>query len=223
MRKLLTAFLATALLLSLGSAYAATQTHTCTISLATTNWSNSLLVPKFDSSLGTLNAITFTLTGYVEGAAMFENMETVPTDVTVNLSARLTLMRPDSSVLLVTIPVVSMTENVGAYDGEMDFLGASGRTYGDLSANQSETATSTAPSADLALFTGSGNISLPISAEGFSSGEGGGNLLLQFRTLASAHTLVKYDYTPVPEPSGLLAMLTGVGGLAGILARGRRG
>ena len=222
MKKRITAFLATVLLLCMGSAFAVTQTHTCTIPLSTTNWTNALSVPKFNSSLGTLNGITFILTGHVEGAAMLENLETAAADITVNLSARLTLMRPDNSVLLVSIPVVSRTENVGSFDGEIDFLGTSGRTYENLSANHSETAVLLAPSADLGLFTGTGNINLPIRAEGFSSGEGAGNLLLQFRTLASAQAQVKYDYTAVPEPPGLLAMMAGIGGLAGLLMRGSR-
>lgn len=222
MRRLLTASLCITLLASVGCALAGTLTYTGTIPLATTNWNNSISIPQFDPSLGTLTGITFILTGRVEGSAMLENLETVSADVTVDLSAKITLMRPDTSVLVAAIPVVSVTENVAAFDGQMDFQGDSGRKYENLSANRTESSTSVPPSADLALFTGTGSIVLPIRAEGFSSGSGAGNLLLQFSTLAFAEAQVKYDYTAVPEPSGLLALMAGFGGLAGLLVRGRR-
>jgi hypothetical protein len=187
-----------------------------------TNWSNTISIPKFDTTLGTLDSITFVLAGHVEGAARLESLETIPANVTVDLSAILKLMRPDTSQIVVTIPVVSVTELIAGFDGLIDFGGPSGRTHENLSANHSETAVSPPPASDIALFSGTGDIVLPVSAEGFSSGSGAGNLLLQFNTLASAEATVTYDYTGVPEPSGLLALMTGMSSLAGLALRYRK-
>lgn len=222
MKKLLTAVCILILIALLGCADAAQLTYTRNIPLSTTNWANSISVPKFDPSLGTLDGITFTLAGHVEGTARLENLETIPANITVNLSALLKMMRPDTSVIVVTIPVVSVTELIPEFDGVVDFAGLSGRTHENLAADHSETVVSPPPASDLILFSGMGDIILPVSAEGFSSGSGAGNLLLQFNTLASAEATVTYDYTAVPEPSGLLALLTGIGGLAGLVTRFRR-
>ena len=222
MKKLLTAVCILILIASLGCADATTLSYTRTIPLSTTNWANSISVPKFDASLGTLNQITFTLNGHVEGAARLENLETIPANITVNLSAMLKMMRPDTSVIVVTIPVVSVTELIAAFDGVIDFGGLSGRTHENLAGNHSETSVSPPPLSDLALFSGTGDIVLPVSADGYSSGSGAGNLLLQFNTLASAEATVTYDYSSVPEPSGLLALLSGLGGLAGLVTRFRK-
>lgn len=222
MSRTITVFCLLMIVVSLGCVDAAQLTYTDTIPLSTTNWANSISIPKFDATLGTLDQITFILAGHIEGAASLENLETVPANVTVDLSAKLKLMRPDTSVIVVTIPVASVTELIPAFDGVMDFGGLSGRTHENLSANHSESAVIPPPASDLALFSGTGNIILPVSAEGFSSGSGAGNLLLQFNTLASAEATVRYDYTPVPEPSGLLALLTGIPGLLGMAMRYRR-
>ncbi len=222
MKTLLIVLCSITLLVPIGCADAGQLSYTSTIPLTTTNWSNTISFPMFDPALGTLDRITFVLTGHVEGAAMFESMETIPATVTANLSAKLTLMRPDNSLLVMAIPVASVTETVDSFDGTIDFSGASGRKYEGLSANRVETLTVFPPSADFGLFSGAGNIVLPIKAEGFSSGSGAGNLLLQFNTLASAQATITYDYTAVPEPSGILALLTGIGGMAGLLSRYRR-
>lgn len=222
MRKLLTVVCGLVLLASLGCADATQLSYTRTVPLSTTNWADSISVPKFDTSLGTLDGITFTLAGHVEGTARLENLETIPANVTVNLSSILRLMRPDTSEIVVTIPVVSVTELIAEFDTVPDFGGPSGRTHENLAGDHSETAVSPPPDSDLVLFSGMGDIVLPVSAEGFSSGSGAGNLLLQFNTLASAEATVTYDYTAVPEPSGVLALLTGLGGLAGLVTRFRR-
>jgi len=190
------------------------------IGLSTTNWANSIGLQMFDPSLGTLNSISFTLNGHVEGNAKFESMDASPATVGMDLSAMLTLQRPDLSTLVVTIPLASTTDNVTAFDGTIDFGGTSGKTYNNLNANDSDSAT-TSTAADKALFTGLGFINLPVKAQGASTGYGAGNLLLQFQTLASASASVTYDYTPIPEPSSLLALMSGLG-LVGFAVRRRR-
>ena len=178
------------------------------IPLSSTNWSDSITVPQFDPSLGDLVSVTFELTGTVEGDTGFESRDAEESTVTLDLIAILTLKRPDNSNLLVAIPTASETETVSAYDGTLDFAGSSGRTYDNLTDTQTETATTFNP-ADLTLFMGTGNITLPVTAKGASSATGSGNLVLFFSTNASADVEVTYSY--IPEPATLVFL--GLGSL----------
>ena len=187
-------------------------TYTDSFSLLPTNWSDLMTIPKWDPSLypgSWLASVYVELDGHVQGSAAFENEDTSPAIVTMDLSAILRMNRPDGSVLVLTIPVTSTSDNATAYDGITDFAGTSGKTYPSLSADKSENDTHTS-AGDLALFTGSGNISLPILANGASTGSGGGNLSLQFSTSASTGAKVVYNYIPEPMTMSLLS----IGGLA---------
>ncbi len=197
------------------------------VSLTATNWPSTVTVtiPKFNSALGNLTSIEFFLDGHVEGSAGFESEDLSPTTVTMQLSAMLQLFRPDSTLLVVTIPVVSTSDSATAFDGTIDYTGTSGKTYDELNANKTESTTSPPPSDDLTLFTATflgENIILPVTATGASNGAGAGNLDLKFATSASAVARVKYYYDAVPEPSGISAMLACLASLGGFARLRRR-
>lgn len=187
------------------------------VPLQSTNFSTSISVPKFDTSLGTLNSVTFILGAHVEGLAQFESLDSEPATIDMELGAEITLQRPDMSTLVVALPLVMTSDNVTAFDLVIDFGGTSGKTYSGLSGNDSEMFT-TVNAADLLAFSGPGMIVLPVIGDGASTGSGAGNLLLQFSTAASADVRVIYDYT-VPEPAtaGLMGL-----GLLGFVRRPRR-
>ena len=211
------------LALAVGGTIAAADSvqYSDSISLTKTNWSSTVTIPKFNSALGNLTSIEFYLDGYVEGSAKFESEDLEPTVVTMDLSAMLKLFRPNNTLLVVTIPVALTLDNASAFDGIIDYAGTSGKSYTGLNASKTESTTSSPPSSDLALFTGTGNIILPVSGTGASTGSGAGNLNLKFSTSASAIARVKYYYDVVPEPSGIAVILTGLAGLGGF-ARLRR-
>ena len=156
--------------------------------------------PKFDLQGVCLDSVCFTLDGHVQGIAKFESLDGAPATVTMNLASTLTLQRPDATPLVVTIPLAQTVDNVTAYDGVTDFAGTSGKTYPSLSGDKAESFCTHA-SADLALFTGAGNIVLPVVATGTSNGSGAGNLILQFATDASAGASVTYYYETCPVPA----------------------
>jgi len=179
-----------------------------------TNWNSAVVMPKFDPSLGELVRVRWRVVGQVSGNVSFESLDGAATTITTELSASITMTRPDSSVLSVVIPVVSNSDAVTSFDGTIDFSGSSGKSYAGLSGSDSANAASTA-AADIALFTATTpgeTISLPVVATGTSSGSGAGNLLLLFSTFASADVRVCYEYAIVPAPSAM-AMLA-LGGLA---------
>lgn len=202
-------------LLSANMARADVISFSDSVPLQSTNFNSSVTLPLFDPSIGILEKVTLKLTGYVEGAAKFESLDSEPATVTMELAAEITLQRPDLSTLVVSLPLVMTSDDVDAFDGNIDFGGGSGRTYANLMADQLEIVMTMDP-ADLALFTGVGNVVLPVVAIGASTGSGAGNLLLQFNTSAAADVTVCYQYIPEPATAGLL-----IGGLL-FFARRRR-
>ena len=219
-----TLFLASVCLLMLSlafSAEAATLSYSDDIPLSRLAWTSSVLLPKFDPSKGILNSATFTLDGHIEAFVKYENKSLDPATISVDLNTLMSLQRPDSSNIVQISPLIQVADMVPAYDGTLDFDGDSGETYDDIILDVSNNYAITSPS-DLALFAGLGSITLPVVTTGRSSFSGGGNLVLQYNTYASAAATVIYDYTPVPEPSGIIAMLAGLTGLAGVVARRRK-
>jgi hypothetical protein len=191
---------ASALTLGAAAGWAATVSHSASLPLAPTNWTASMSFPRFDTQLGCLDSVCFSLNGHVQGQAKFESQDGSPATVTMNLSSTVTLQRPNGTTLVVTIPLAATSDNVTAYDGINDYGGTSGRTYSALSADKVEGSCTSAP-ADLALFSGAGNIVLPVLATGSSIGNGGGNLYLQFSTDASSGAQVTYHYSDCPVPA----------------------
>lgn len=216
MKKSLLAVALTGLLAFAASAQAATVSFSVDRPIGLTDWTDSLALNKFDTSLGQLTSIKFTLTGSVSGRGLAENLdEDAPTSVLLNLASTVTLHRPDASTLVVTNPLFSQTMNLAAFDGNIDFAGASGATTGLRTASATEFVISTSAN-DFALFSaqGGGFINLGISGVGVSEAIGSGNLASGFETSAGARATVTYNYAPVPEPETYAMMLTGLGLLA---------
>ena len=200
--KTLTGSLLVLALAGTASAQAQTQTQCCTdsIPLQSTNWAGSVSIPKFNPNLGTLQSITYTLTGRVEGSTRVESLDAAPSLVTTSLQADITLTRPDLTVLVVTTPLAQFVDNFTAFDGVIDFDGTSGEARLNIVTQDQDQAVSPPPVSDLALFTGAGNIVLPIAASGASTAVGSGNLITQFLTQAAATVEVCYTYLPNTPP-----------------------
>lgn len=200
--------LAFAAMIAVGAmATAQTQTvcFTSSIPLTNTNWSNSVTIPKFDSGLGTLQSINFTLGGNIQGQAAVESLDTSATNVTLNFQATLTLTRPDTSVIVVTIPIATFNDSLTPFDGTIDFAGPSGESHPGINVSASNNAISPPPPSDLVLFSGPpgspGTITLPITAAGSSTAVGSGNVISQFQTAAAAQVQVCYTYLVNTPPT----------------------
>jgi len=181
-------------------AVAGQVSFTDNVPLTTTNWTQSVTLSKFDPALGDLQAVIVTLQAHNEGSAAFENQDAASATVTMTFSTRVEVQRPDLSQLLFGEPTVNTSDSVTAFDGVLDFGGASGRNYANLSQNVTQSVTANPPSPDLALFTGPagnpGTITLPVVAVGQSTGTGAGNLTLAFSSKASAAVTVQYLFAP---------------------------
>lgn len=200
-----------------------TATYTASVSMETLEWSHALSVPKFDSTLGTLESVTLTLGGNILANLKLENQDQTPhtikaSDVAylnllslssscVNYDPRLDpnynplLPSPSPCVLLVTYPAVTVNFDATAYDGSPDYGGTSGITYPAQNGADSRTFTTTS-SSTLAYFVGSGNVSIPVATVGYASMSGASNALYSVDTQASADLTVVYTYSPTIEDFG---------------------
>ena len=181
-----------------GQAWAQTATvqFSDAVALTTTNWDRTVSIPKFNPALGSLISVTLTLNGRIEGQAAVESSDSSPITITTQFKADITLARPDNSVLAVVIPQVDNVSNLAPSDGTLDFAGPSGQTFANLIQSAQQSVTSPPPPSDLALFSGAGNIILPVLARGTSQAVGSGNVTTSFATKAAATVTVIYLYTP---------------------------
>ena len=200
------------------NASAGMLSHNGSLPTSTTNWSANIDVPQFDDMGGTrvLKSVSVFLEGTVSGTASGESLDAAPALVELFLQSEISLSLGGTD-LAVVIPVADASFNATAFDGAIDFAGASGATFNELNASDSIKELLTLGADDLTPWIGGGTVGLVGEAIGTSSGSGAGNLILQFFTDASLSWTVEYDYNVMPTP-GAAAIF----GLAGVAATRRR-
>lgn len=186
---------------------------------ATTNWTTTLSVDKADPNAGQLIQATFRLLGSVNGSARGESLDAAPSSISLNLQAA--IEATSGSLLLATLPVVTETFAATAFDGVIDFGGASGASFLDRTNSDDDSLVITDP-AVLALLVGPGSIDWIVAAMGGSFASGAGNVVAQFNTAAAAQLSVEYLYEvqPIPLPAALPMLAAGLAGF-GFVARRR--
>jgi len=188
-----------------GPAMAAVVSQSATVPLTTTNWSTNAEIGQFDPSLGSLHSISFGLSGTLQGSIGIENLEPTPTTVYSGLSSTIALSPPGAGQVLAVTPYVGADANLGAFDGSIDFAGASGRTFANLTNTQSVATTYTAgaggPQLATAPYIGTGNVALPVSATANAGISGPLDLAAYTQAAAGANVSVTYR-TASNAPSG---------------------
>lgn len=202
---------------SAGMAWADTETHQGSFGPQSTNWIEAFDVPQFDTQGGTrvLDCVEIFLKGTVSGSASAESLDAEPALISLNLQATISLSM-GMTQLAVVIPVANTLFNAAAFDGVIDFGGASGASFQSLMQMDQTTTTLTAPG-DLAPWIGNGVVGLTGDAGGQSFGSGAGNLVTIFMTDAAMEFEVTYSFTLVPTPGAMA--LAGVAGLVGLRRR----
>lgn len=193
--------LAVALAASAFAAQAATVAYSASKALATTNWTATLSLPQFDASFGTLTGVMFEYDGMVSTVFKIESLDAAASMITLNSSGALAF----SGAFVDTLTAAGSTNQaLGAFDGAIDFAGASGANVGPVVGSD---AGSTAVAGPLGAYIGGGSLSVGVAGTGLSSASGAGNLLAQINTEAGANVRVIYTYdlpaSQVPEPTSL--------------------
>jgi MYXO-CTERM domain-containing protein len=176
------------------------------IGLTATDWSDTLLIPKFNSNLGTLTKVELTLYGSSAGTQNFENLGTSEGQWDIEQYPLIWLYKPDTSAWFSVAPTYTAHYSLPAYDGITDLAGTddSGTiSWGTQTANATQSLTTSLDAWQSA--GGVGNVSLNVTATGKLSISGGGSLNNQILTKGGAYADVTYYYdeTGVPEPGAM--------------------
>ena len=181
---------------SYGSAKAESISFTTTVPFTRTDWANTMSVPQFDPTLGILTSIEMTLTGAISGTVGVENQGANPINVLVQEQATERITLPDNTLLQSGGIVISRTVALARTDGMLDFGGLSGATF-PVVALITNSNRFVAPST-IAPFIGTGNVTLPVTANVAWTGRGSGNMILRLQHLADSTLVVRYEYL-IPE------------------------
>ena len=183
----------------------------------------NLTLPTFDTTLGTLTGISFTVGGGVTTTFTVSDASGNSNPVTLTSSANISLYAPPpppgpATLIVFTIPANSINTILTPFG-----------SFGPQAvvANGSNTVASYGGSFLPFLTVGPGSIVLPVSANGQSSAsDQNGNLNASVRTTATAFGSVTYTYTPVttgvPEPGSVAMLIAGGVSGAGFFLRRRR-
>ena len=204
-----------ALLLGLASLAQAASYNTAT---ETTGWqglsfTDTLYLPQFDTSLGTLTGVTLNISDAEQAQVTIENGSPDPASVTINLTglveAKDNVSFDSTANLSQSWGPYSLAANEGPIIPTYNGSGPDFQNLGTITSSATETVTSF----DLSLYEGAGTVPIAVSGSGGWSAQGTTAYSLIINEFAGeGNVYATYTYTPVPEPSS--ALFLGLGGLA---------
>ncbi|MEZ4706827.1 MAG: choice-of-anchor E domain-containing protein [Caldilineaceae bacterium] len=181
-------------LLSTQGVWAKEIVTTNTVPPQLTDWSSIIQVDKFDPAQGILLRVDAVIRGDLLGTARYESLDSLPTDMTVEMNADTELRWPDGPVIIAAFPAASRTQPATEFDGTVDFAGTSGATLrGIIGFDVSKRATFT-QTAELQRFIGVGQSDFQVDTSGRSRAQGAGNLSARFTLTTSAQITITYTY-----------------------------
>lgn len=193
---LLAASLATVLALAPASASALTLTHqtptSCDSYSHVTDWDRVLQLPKFNVAGGTLVSATVSREASITSDYRIETLNGKSrTDTLFLNNAEVHLLVPGFASLDASLRPAQRTYQFTAYDGTIDFVGTSGATGGFGTAQDAQTSAA----ASLAMWIGSGSVSIPASSIADTSSTLSGNFRSEWDTTSTVNACVTYTYT----------------------------
>lgn len=163
--------------------------------LTVTDWSGSKSLPQFSPALGALREVVITARAAITSSLKAESLDSDSATITAQVGGVAELRGPASVKTAVSPTVNAGTFEAEAYDGDPNFAGPSGHDFGSHTAADTATTTLTDPG-KLAAFTGTGTVSFTAAVLATSRTTGGGNVLTEIHTQASAEVQVVYTYAP---------------------------
>ncbi len=172
------------------------------------NWVTTLELPGFESSLGTLTQVKLMYSAVVSQSMFAENMGAKRARFAFCSLAAVDVSKPGGADLFDRGPIKLHRAGIlGAFDGTLDFAGASGTTF-----TQVVTANDWLTDQNLSGYIDVGLIDFIAVAREESRLCAGAGVLNRRSTSAVVSLGVEYTYTPIPEPA-LGAALLGLAAL----------
>ena len=170
----------------------ATLTKTVSFGPTQTNFNLSGVLDQFDPSLGQLQSIEIQHAGSITSEIKVENFSSdSQSDINGTVSGTMTLTAPGVNDNL-NISGYAGSFHAADYDGSTDFSGSSGTSFGQKTANGSNTITLTGSAMD--AYKGTGQVNVSENAVATSNATGGGNLDVRVRSTGQSTITVIYHY-----------------------------
>lgn len=183
----------------------ATVCHDGSLPRQRTEIDADIAVAGFDASLGTLLEVQVPVQSvHLDTDAVFENTAQTAVTFAAAMSYQVTFTSPGG--LASPGPIAGTveripTQTIPAFDGTLDFAGASAVAQPSIARDASAGAVSSTDFGVLAAFTG-GSVAFHVASSiGETFTGGGGNIEGQINTYASANVRVCYRYAPPVPPT----------------------
>ena len=177
------------------SAYAKTLSFHDAIPQTVVDWKKTLILSKFPPGLGALTDIDVSIKTSIDGLIQVENLENQSTAISSLTNIDVMVTRPGGSIIAASVADAKTDDQFSAYDGVQDFDGSSGKEYPLHALKEEKTALHNLSTEDIALFTGTDFVELPVVAFGETVFTGVGHLAAEAKIVAAASVDVTYTYT----------------------------
>jgi len=165
--------------------------HVLNFEDATANQTREGEIAQFDPALGILESVEIRINGRIISNIRVENLDPEDAAITSTVGGYLTLNGPgvESEALA---PETEEIFWATAFDGTLDFAGASGMDFGNDTVSSSSTLMITDPE-EVGAYVGTDTVSFSLDTRATSS-VSGGNLAAIIKSLAGAQVEVVYHY-----------------------------
>jgi protocatechuate 3,4-dioxygenase beta subunit len=156
-------------------------------------------LPQFDSNLGRLVGVTFSIQASIAGSAQLENATNSAALSTLTIGGGYSLTAGGLPIVAQSLPGRSSTIALPAFDGGLDFAGPGLVMVGsDVLHTEVTTSRSVDQNeADLTAFIGAGTTLVTFDPSGFADlSESNGNILYMSELSAGARVAATYTYVP---------------------------
>lgn len=173
---------------------AATVSYSGTIPLTSTDWTNTVTVPKFNIPGATLTAVTVEVQGYITNRLSAESKSNLSRTITVTNTTDLVVTAPNLPTIQTTLTNGEKVP-LARFDGVDDFAGTSGFSIGaDAEVEDEDNVTNLTP------WVGSGTVNVVATANATSGYSGPADYSFATQTSASACIIVTYTYDEPCRP-----------------------
>ena len=163
-----------------------------------TDYTDTLTLPKFDPSLGTLQTVTISGTSSMQGRIRVENTSATADTVGAEITYQSELVLPGGQSLPSAL-TYAHTQLVPAFDGTLDFAGSGFDT--GVVPKAEDLAPVVLLGADTGPYVGPGTFDSTFQATGKTKGFGSGNQVNRIIIEGGATVCVSYSYAPAATTS----------------------